>query len=150
MDSAYHGSAFSLLLLCCLCLKPSFSLQCLQQHPQQCGPHAAGLSLPPYCVAQGHSPPSGHGNERYLHPGRKHGCMGLSRGRKDRENLKTRVIHSGFPFAFLAGGLNPPPLPPLKKSLDGTLMFLHNPVLCCLQHPHTVMVIQPKLVKTRR
>lgn len=107
MDSAYQGPDFSFLLLCCLCLKPSFSLQCLQQHPQQCGPHAAGLSLPPHCVAQGHSPPSRHGDERCLYTGRKHGCMGLSGGRKDRESLKTRVIHSGFPFAFLAGELNP-------------------------------------------
>lgn len=133
MDSPHHGPGFSFLLLCCLCLKPSFFLQCLQQHPQQCGPHAAGLSFPPHCVAQGHSPPSGHGDERHLYPGRKHGCMGLSGGRKDREeNLKTsdtqwvsiclpcwRIESSSF-------------FPPLKKGLGGMLMFLHTPVpRCC-------------------
>lgn len=107
MDSAYHNPGFSFLLLCCLCLKPSSFLQCLQQHPQQCGPHDAGLSLPPHCVAQGHPAPPGHGDERYLHPGRKHDCLGLSGGREDGVNSKTRVIHNGFPLAFLAGGLNP-------------------------------------------
>lgn len=108
MDSADHNTGFSLLLLCCLCVKPSSFLQCLQQHPQQRGPHDAGLSFPPHCVAQGHPPPQGHGDERYLHPGRKHDCLGLSGGREDGVNSKTRVIHNEFPLVFLAGGLNPP------------------------------------------
>lgn len=108
-----------------------FSLQCLQQHPQQCGPHAAGLSLPPHRVAQKHSSPSGYGVERYLYPGRNHGCMRLRGKRKAKENLKTRVTHSGFPFAFLAGELNPPVLPSTEKSLDGTLLYYDS-------HPSTL------------
>lgn len=144
MDSAYHNPGFSFLLLCCLCLKPSSFLQCLQQHPQQCGPHVAGLSLPPHCVAQGHPAPPGRGDERYLHPGRKHDCLGLSGGRGDG------VIRNGFPLAFLAGQLNPVFFPPVQKGLAGMLMFLHTPLLYCLQYVHTAVVTQPGLVKTRR
>ncbi|KAM9628357.1 SID1 transmembrane family member 1 isoform 2-T2 [Morphnus guianensis] len=56
-------------LLLQLSVRPSpWGAECLQQHPQQCGPHAAGLSFPPHCVAQGHSPPSGHGDKRCLYP----------------------------------------------------------------------------------
>lgn len=152
MDSAYHNPGFSFLLLCCLCLKPSSFLQCLQQHPQQCGPHDAGLSFPPHCVAQGHPPPSGHGDERHLHPGRKHDCLGLSGGREDGVHSKTRVIHSGFPLVFLAGGLNPPLFfPPVQKGLGAILMFEHTPELYCLQCVHTaVLVTLPGPVKGRR
>ncbi|XP_030319584.1 SID1 transmembrane family member 1 isoform X4 [Calypte anna] len=57
-----------LLLQLSVCPSP-WSAECLQQHPQQCGPHAAGLSLPPHCAAQGHTPPPGHGDERYLYSG---------------------------------------------------------------------------------
>ncbi|XP_051465018.1 SID1 transmembrane family member 1 isoform X3 [Apus apus] len=46
---------------------PPWGPECLQQHPQQRGPHTAGLSFPPHCAAQGHPPPSGHGDEGYLY-----------------------------------------------------------------------------------
>lgn len=135
MGSAY-GPGFSFLLRCCLCLNASLSLQCFQQHPQQCGPHAAGLSLPPHCVAQRHSPPSGHGDERYLYYGRKHGYTGLSGGRKDRENLKTsdtQWLSICLPYWKTESSSF---FPPLKKGLGGRLMFLHTPVLCCFVCPY--------------
>lgn len=150
MDSAYHNPRYSFLLLCCLCLKSSSFLQCLQQHPQQCGPHDAGLSLPPHCVAQGHPPSSGHGDERYLHPGRKRDCLGLSGGKEgelrnqsDTQWVSTcllcwRVESSSF-------------FPPVQKGLSGMLMFLHTSVLCNLHYVHTAVVVtQPGPVKTRR
>lgn len=57
------------------------------------------------------------------------------RGGKDKKNLKARVIHSGFPFAFLARGSNLPFFPPLKKDVGGTFKLLHT---------------QPGLAKTGR
>lgn len=149
MDSIYHNPGFSFLLLCCLCLKPSSFLQCLQQHPQQCGPHDAGLSLPPHCVAQGHPAPPGHGDERYLHPGRKHDCLGLSGGREDGVNSKnsdTQWVSTCLPCWRVESCF----FPPVQKGLGGMLMFLHTPLLYCLQYVHTAVVTQPGLVKTRR
>lgn len=43
--------------------------------------------------------------------------MGPRGGRKGRQGeFDNQSMHSGFQFAFLAGGLNPPLFPSLKKS----------------------------------